>query len=236
MLSKSEIPGKHKPRKQLPVRSVSCPSAGQSLKTVAPEPVKKDKSKASKIPKKQSPRSQTRSCGRWWPPRLHDHFNYPRLLHSPKLRVWVSGFGWYNIITTGIIQSALRIRWHKPKHQWEASTYQGSWVNVWFEWDGPHLPIVLRHLNTGGVALLEEVRHSLGQGRVQATVCFLCIPFSLCSLLAVQLVECSVAAYLHAFLPGWALIPLEPSCQIIFLLWAALVMVFLSEQQKKKNN
>lgn len=98
------------------------------------------------------------------------------------------------------------------------------------------VPIVLRHLNTGGVALLEEVRHSLGQGRVQATVCFLCIPFSLCSLLAVQLVECSVAAYLHAFLPGWALIPLEPSCQIIFLLWAALVMVFLSEQQKKKNN
>lgn len=110
----------------------------QSLKTVTPEPVKKDKSKASKIPKKQSPRSQTRSCGRWLPLRLHDHFSYPRRLHSPKLRVWVSGFGWYNIITTGIIQSALRIRWHKPKHQWETSTYQGSWVNVWFEWDGPH--------------------------------------------------------------------------------------------------
>lgn len=51
------------------------------------------------------------------------------------------------------------------------------------------VPIVLRYLNTGGVALLEEVRHSLGQGRVQATVCFLCIPFSLCSLLAVQLVS-----------------------------------------------
>lgn len=63
VLSKSEISGKHKPRKQLSLRSVSCPLPGQSLKTVAPEPVKKDKSKASKITKKPSTRSQIKAVG-----------------------------------------------------------------------------------------------------------------------------------------------------------------------------
>lgn len=185
MLSKSEIPGKHKPRKQLPVRSVSCPSAGQSLKTVAPEPVKKDKSKASKIPKKQSPRSQIRSCGRWLPLRLHDHFSYPRLLHP--------NWGCESLASDDIISSLLV----SYSQLWEyvdtnPSTSEKLAPTKVVEWMcglSETVPIVLRYLNTGGVALLEEVRHSLGQGRVQATVCFLCIPFSLCSLLAVQLVS-----------------------------------------------
>lgn len=180
MLSKSEIPGKHQPRKQLSVRSDS------HLRQWPRNLSKRTKARLQKSRRNKVQEAKPEAVG--------DGGHRGCMIISATHAFYIlPNWGCESLASDDIISSLLV----SYSQLWEyvdtnPSTSEKLAPTKVVEWVcglSEPVPIVLRHLNTGGVALLEEVRHSLGQGRVQATVCFLCIPFSLCSLLAVRLVS-----------------------------------------------